>query len=531
MFKNRSAKIFRYVLLDEIDKNFPFINSALATEEIKEGRIPLLIDGFDELIYKSATASASYTETEPMLETIANLLEHNAKILITTRKIAIFSSVEFHSWIEKYEKKFTVHQLIIQKPDVEHWLSKERLQILHQHKIKIETLANPVILSYLRNLLIDSFIEICENSNNLLTKYFLSLLDRETQRQDLRMDSLEQFTIFKSVARDMLIHNYSSSKKEDLHVLIQIENGELLNNIKLRYYGEHSITTDDLIEKLLVHALLDKENDEGTIGFVNEFVLGYLYGEVILSDLPNDLILNEQQVEQCVLACCLKKDEEKELLWEILKENISLFNDASLKINATFLLTNEVYGDFSGQQIADYRFAFIEFIEFEKIQFNSVFFSNCIFSNCTFNVSIFSNCTFLQCTFYDCKILKNGIPSSGENLNIGCRSEENGSEDLLFLYEFFKNFSQSNDSPVAQDDLTFYEKHILEKFWPKGRPNYTLTKQETTLFTGLKNTDFKKIQSAIKNLLTRELIFIESKNLYSLNKHALEEIKHILERN
>jgi hypothetical protein len=38
--KNRGAKIFRYILLDEIDVEFPTLNSDLVINEIKKGRIP-----------------------------------------------------------------------------------------------------------------------------------------------------------------------------------------------------------------------------------------------------------------------------------------------------------------------------------------------------------------------------------------------------------------------------------------------------------------------------------------------------------
>ena len=51
--KNRTASIFRYVLLSEIDSKFSGLNSELVTYEIKQGRIPLIIDGFDELLSKS----------------------------------------------------------------------------------------------------------------------------------------------------------------------------------------------------------------------------------------------------------------------------------------------------------------------------------------------------------------------------------------------------------------------------------------------------------------------------------------------
>ena len=51
--RNRSANIFKYILLDEINIEYPTLNLELVTKEIKNGRIPLIIDGFDELIIKT----------------------------------------------------------------------------------------------------------------------------------------------------------------------------------------------------------------------------------------------------------------------------------------------------------------------------------------------------------------------------------------------------------------------------------------------------------------------------------------------
>lgn len=51
--KNRTASIFKYVLLTEIDSKFSSLSSELVTYEIKQGKVPLIIDGFDELLSKS----------------------------------------------------------------------------------------------------------------------------------------------------------------------------------------------------------------------------------------------------------------------------------------------------------------------------------------------------------------------------------------------------------------------------------------------------------------------------------------------
>lgn len=51
--RNRQAKIFRYVLLDEIDRSFPLLSSALVRNEIRAGNVPVILDGFDELLHES----------------------------------------------------------------------------------------------------------------------------------------------------------------------------------------------------------------------------------------------------------------------------------------------------------------------------------------------------------------------------------------------------------------------------------------------------------------------------------------------
>ena len=51
--RNRQAPLFRYVLLDEIDRNYPSLRSELVTSEISSGKVPLIVDGFDELLRRS----------------------------------------------------------------------------------------------------------------------------------------------------------------------------------------------------------------------------------------------------------------------------------------------------------------------------------------------------------------------------------------------------------------------------------------------------------------------------------------------
>lgn len=87
--RNREARVFKHILLNEIDDQFPNgIKQNVVLEQIYKGRIPLIIDGFDELITKESNKE----DVESMLSTIVDLLQNDAKIVITSRKTAILNS-------------------------------------------------------------------------------------------------------------------------------------------------------------------------------------------------------------------------------------------------------------------------------------------------------------------------------------------------------------------------------------------------------------------------------------------------------
>lgn len=70
--KNRQAKIFKYVLLDEINRNFSNLKYDLVVDKIKEGKVPVILDGFDELIDDNKDCDVeSINISEPMLGTIS----------------------------------------------------------------------------------------------------------------------------------------------------------------------------------------------------------------------------------------------------------------------------------------------------------------------------------------------------------------------------------------------------------------------------------------------------------------------------
>lgn len=106
--KNRKAAVFRYVLLDEIDRKFSSLSSKLVISEIQGGKVPLIIDGFDELISRSNPSMKTDNnyddeDAQTMLDTIAELFQGDCKtkMVLTSRKSAIFTGELFKEWIEK----------------------------------------------------------------------------------------------------------------------------------------------------------------------------------------------------------------------------------------------------------------------------------------------------------------------------------------------------------------------------------------------------------------------------------------------
>ena len=107
--KDRSANTFRYLLLTHIDRDFDIqLKNDIVIKNIKNGRIPIIIDGFDELLSKDldeGKQDTAFGEVETMLSTIADLPTNRAKVVLTSRKTAIFSGPSFAEWYNNQKKR------------------------------------------------------------------------------------------------------------------------------------------------------------------------------------------------------------------------------------------------------------------------------------------------------------------------------------------------------------------------------------------------------------------------------------------
>lgn len=428
--RNRSASIFRYILLDEIDLEYPSLNSQLVKHEIYTGRIPLIIDGFDELLEKVPlevnSKNRSFEEVESMLDTIGNLLINKAKIILTTRKTAILTGEGFAKWKQKWDHSFSISIFSIKEPRIEDWLGERKSFLLKEINFPIKQIANPVLLSYLRSINVNNFNDLIKEPDTILQKYFNSLLTREIERHKLLISVDNQYLIFKQVAKYFIQFDTSVETKEWIKIIIKDQCLKILEDARLQY-SENRPTVEELTDTLVIHALLDRKGrDELFIGFVNDFVFGTLIGDNIIEE--PDIFLKELRsnymIELAATAYKVKSKSEKEMLWK----KIQL-------VENKFELNNHFIFDITLQNklMRNFNESVFDSIEIFEISFDSDFiieksvFIGCTFTKCKFNLDKFKAISFLNCFFEDCESTNNGnlIDSSLGFTVINCKQSGN----------------------------------------------------------------------------------------------------------
>lgn len=222
--KNRSARIFSYVLLTEIDRKFPRLSSSLVTEQIKEGNIPLIIDGFDELLSKSTEDIDDATEeARTMLDTIANFFtkDSKTKIVLTSRKSSILAGEVFDKWIAEKLLHCNVNRIQIINPTIGEWIGNEKKNYLESKGIILDYIANPVLLAMLKSVPLDEYDQIFQCANDILENYFKILLEREKDRQQLFLSVNEQRKIMRKLAAMFVQVDVSADEPDMIQMYIE----------------------------------------------------------------------------------------------------------------------------------------------------------------------------------------------------------------------------------------------------------------------------------------------------------------------
>ncbi|MFQ2185273.1 NACHT domain-containing protein [Aeromonas hydrophila] len=523
--RDRQARIFSHIFIREVDRTFSAVNSSVVIEEVKAGRIAVVLDGFDEILHDSSVSDENdkkFEDAEPMLETIGELLVNNAKVILTSRRSAIFDGDIFNEWLSRYDQKFVINRYRLEKPEIKDWLSTTRLESLSQSGIDVYKLANPVLLSYLRFVDNSTFLELCNNPSRIVEQYFTSMLEREMERQELRMNPEMQSKFLALIAEDMCDLNYTADTKERLITTIKNKASHILNEVRTLYSAKERPTLDKLATTLSNHAFFDRSNsDENKIEFINEFVFGNFIATNIINSQTDWIASDERFVEPAVLSYAPRDNLSRNLLWQQLNL-MKDFIDPSSRMKFESILTDSINDvAYDNSEITSLNIKGIPIFSSGKIQ-HSIF-NDCVFTRSVIDFSNFKDVTFLNCRFWDCNL------ELEDELDINffdCKSN-----DILMTYGTDDNIEQQEKTLEYGYTLSAVEHHILDKIWPIG--NNSIERLHHFVGQIIKSDEFskKEMLKGIRKLKQAGYLHdAKSTNFIAINKDKISEIKNLLGR-
>lgn len=494
--KDRSATTFRYLLLSQIEKNFQIqLKNDIVIKNIKSGRIPLIIDGFDELLSKdldSSQENGHFEEVETMLSTIADLLTDKSKIILTTRKTAIFSGDKFLEWYFSQQDKgndFSVARIQLMEPTPMDWLSQEQIDMIPNN---ISRINNPVLLSYLRYTPKEKFSTFTD-PDTLVRSYFDFLFKRERERQSLPFNTTEQRYILGNLAAYFAAVDITADNRTDvLDAILTLSDG-LIKDASTSECDERS-----LANTLTNHALLDRHSS-GKVGFINDYVFGSLLGWSLLDNKEGCKLietLSTRTADKLIEACSVWMTNNKTELAQTLYTLHNLPQAVILGIDR-FLL-GKIIHSFSDQSLSDDEFLRLTFEG--NGSWSNCTFTKCSFIDCVLDFDKISNCTFIACSF--------------EN------TQAFGDDSSCFFYEGNPFVTEEFDNTLipldddAKEDNTELDKRILGLFYRKGSQITRINKISTITDLLSDNYDRKVILKRIERLVKKDCIFTNGDNAW-----------------
>lgn len=526
--RNRKASIFRYVLLSEIDARFPSLSQKTVEYEIRNGNVPLIVDGFDELLSKSvedtANDESAFEETQGMLDTIVKLLNNGskAKILVTSRKSAVFVGEKFDEWVEQHDLGRIITRIEICAPSVTKWLGYEKVSVLNNNGINSTLLSNPIILSLLKRESCDSIKE--KRIDGLLNEYFSAILNRERKRQNLLLTPQEQNDILTIVASRFAEFDITAEEPGFIKLIVEeIIEKQISNYIKRYAYAsivdmaESIPNEDEFCLKLVHHALLDRKSfGKNMIGFINDFIFGYFLGQaVIKGKLRIEPGLDYRYVD-LICAAYMPDDmkDRKQLEVEIEKainqytvpQQLNIFNKFYHTLNREYV----------GQTITGVDFCY-GFKIGGNYGFKQCIFSDCIFDGCVFDDNAFRDSQFYNCIFYEPQIISTNNACNANLTFLGC----SGHEELVQQY--------ASSISTVSDNTDNYEKIILEQFWKIGRDTPEKRRSFTAIKKGINPKNMAIADKALTSLLKKGILRKLS-ICYELDFSKAADIRNILGR-
>jgi uncharacterized protein YjbI with pentapeptide repeats len=365
--------------------------------------------------------------------------------------------------------------------------------------------ANPVLLSYIRNIEIDELYELVQNSKSIVDKYFEFLLNREQVRQELFLDENMQLRIFKKLVRIMSEFDIKAESKSFIKDILKDYNKKIFDDYIKTYPKLPKPTHDELADTLSNHALLDRKQHDN-VGFVNEFIFGILIGRNLIEEkfqehYPQNFtdIITQDFAYLAIAAFKVQPQERRNLLWQILSDNGFPY-DSKFNFYKDLYLKNEFVDSYNNIVIEDISFSQMSFIK-DK-QFQNSYLSNCKFFDCTFDKSTFNNSGFINCKFFNCQWTTDFCHKDNNMYITGCESN-NDFENKLYEHE------EQLETQIDVEEL------ILRKF-VKSVSKINSMRRLSQIRDSLRerNINLQNIENAINSLKKNGYIVINGDNCF-----------------
>lgn len=511
--RDRRAAIFKHILQDVIVNEFhSLLDEDLVIHEIQSGKIPLIIDGFDELLSKEQDkANSEFEQVETMLSTIGDLLLNNAKIIITGRKTAIFSGDSFMNWIDSNPNEFAVNRYLLNPPRIEDWLDEYKLNKIKEKEIPINQISNPVLLAFLRSLTNEDFDITVETPNKIVDRYFETILDREQERQQLNIEANEQLNIFRNLTEAMIEFDITSDSKAWIKELILDRNFELLEKIRKSYSISKRPSLDELTNTLSNHALLDRRGNKDNIGFINDFIFGTFIGDnIIRPDFEIDKVLSKHIIDLATTAFQFQTKNNKDKLYKKVSE-LSFFRNQD-KLLTEYLLKGRITKEFENATFYDFSISKLD-IENEKQ------FSRCVFANCTFEFINFRNRAFFETSFVNCVFIKCTYTNITGGINI----------HLLNCNDYGCGFIETVGNgklPDENEDSTTLSEYLLLKFLDSAnRPRH---RKISVLLNEIRTDERTQFSKLVNKYKAEKRIIVNGDNAF-LTELGIQQANNLVQ--
>ncbi|HEC43392.1 MAG TPA: hypothetical protein ENI20_11240 [Bacteroides sp.] len=514
--KNRDARVFRHILLNEIENHFPEgINSSIVLNEITKGNIPLMIDGFDELLSKDLSKGSKIeSNVGNMLSTIMELLTDKSNLLITSRKTAIFDGESFNDWASSISTNFIIARFILKEPSIVDWLGSDKIKIFNNQEYDINKLANPVVLTYLRNIDKNSILDLISNEEHgLFRKYFEFLLNREKIRQNLFIEIDDQIKIFRNLARFMVELDFRADTKEGIKDFFRAYCKEEIESCINNYPKTEKPSLEDLVETLSNHLFLDRK-EQGFIGFINDFIFGSLIAESLvlnefkLKDKNSESYIGEANCELAVEAYKINNEQNGKKLWKVFtNSNFQFLHEFYFLLDIIFMRC--INRNYKNLQIESRLLFDVKFINHNL---SNIQFIRCQFTRCDFDPNLISNTTFQNCSFTDCETV------IGNNWDDSVVMEKCQSNNNLTKLYVEKPVPLKQSEGISNYNEVSIHGILLRLFFNSisGAPKNTSKRQ---IFASHKEDDPVHIKKGLKDLVSKGFLHPQG-DMYFISKEG-----------